>query len=66
MAKSMYYDNCEVVVAPREQGIEPTICIKEPNGKVTMVTVTPNHNFVVTDETGRWDIVDSEIKYVGK
>lgn len=65
--KIEHYTNCEVVVETRSrEGLEPAVFIKEPNGKVIMVTVTPDHNLDVKDNTGYWDIKDGKGVWVGE
>ena len=60
-------NNCSVVIETRgKEKIQPAILIKDNNGKVTMITITPDHNFECTDETGNWDIVDGATKYIGE
>ena len=52
----------DVIIENRKHGVQPTMFIIE-NGRVYMVTITPDHQFYITeegyvgeryDEQGRW------------
>lgn len=61
----MNLKNCIVSIEPRHDGYAPAIFIKD-NNNVYMVTITPDHNFDITDETNCWDIVNGKGKYIKK
>ena len=58
----MEFNNAKVIIEKRQNGLQPAIFIIE-NGIVHMVTITPDHNFDITnegyvgeryDENGNW------------
>ena len=61
------FTNCDVCIETSKDnvGFEPTILIKEKD-KTFMITITPDHEFSITDETGRWDIIDGRIKWINE
>lgn len=58
----MEFNNAKVIIQKRKNGLEPAIFIVE-NDNVNMITITPDHNFIITnegpigaryDENGNW------------
>lgn len=45
----MVFENAKVIVQKRKCGLQPAIFIIDKDN-VKMVTITPDHNFEVTDE----------------
>lgn len=60
------FENATVIVEKRTGGVQPAIFIVE-NGDVKLITITPDHNFDITDEGklgDRWDISgDGKVKW---
>lgn len=45
----MVFENAKVIIQKRECGLQPAIFIIDKDN-VKMVTITPDHNFEITDE----------------
>ena len=61
--KHMTFNNARVIIKKRRNGLQPAIFIIDDDGIVHLVTITPDHNFVTTnegligeryDENGNW------------
>jgi len=63
MAKDKFI-NAKVIIEPRKGGKQPAIFIIE-DGKVHMVTVTPDHNLYITDEGKVGERYDENGKWCG-
>lgn len=57
--------NASVVIENRKAGVQPALFITE-NGKVYMVTITPDQQFQVTDEGAVGERYDENGKWAEK
>ena len=58
------FEKAKVIVENRESGIQPAIFIIE-DGRVYMITITPDHQFYMTDEGAVGENYDEDGKWCG-
>ena len=62
----MILEKCKVVIEPRAKGVEPAIIVIDTDGRVQMITITPDRNFDITDEVVVGERYDHDGKWCGK
>lgn len=62
----MILEKCKVIIEPRAKGVEPAIIAIDGDGRVRMITITPDRNFDITDEGAVGERYDHDGKWCGK
>lgn len=59
------FTKADVIIENGKNGVQPAIFIIE-NGRVSMVTITPDHRFYVTDEGPIGERYNEQGRWCGK